>query len=99
MTDWQTFLEIYLAKHAQMDHEHPDSANVKYHCMAYLLSASFKACSIILRIPQQGDPTVSVIDLDVKPVDRLSKWAKLDREIVDAYSKVSEPANCIDDRA
>ena len=95
LADWKTFLDIYLAKHSQMDHDHPDSANIKYYCMAYLLSASFKDCSIIIRIPREGHGTVTIIDLDVKPVDRLNKWAKLDSEIVETYRLVSEPATAL----
>ncbi|KAJ3541092.1 hypothetical protein NM688_g6133 [Phlebia brevispora] len=95
IADWQAFLDIFLTKHAQMDHDHPDSANVKYYCMAYILSASFKDCSIILRIPQDGPATVTVIDLDVKPVEKLSTWAKLDAQIVDEYRGIPEPANCV----
>ena len=96
VADWQAFLDVYLAKHAQMDHDHPDSANIRYYCMAYLLSATFKDCSIILRIPQDGAHTVTIIDLDVKPIDRLSKWAALDRKIVEAYKDVADPAKCVD---
>lgn len=97
LADWRTFLDIYLAKHEQMDHDHPDAANVKYYCMAYILSASFKDCSIIIRLSQDAPTTVTVIDLDVKPVDRLRKWAMLDAQVVDAYRTVSEPSRC-DDR-
>lgn len=96
LADWQAFLDIYLAKHSQMDHDHPDSANIKYYCMAYLLSATFKDCSIILRVPQDGPHTVTVIDLDVKPINRLRKWAALDRKIVEAYKDVRDPAKCVD---
>ncbi|KAI0827605.1 hypothetical protein BC628DRAFT_1418238 [Trametes gibbosa] len=35
--------------------------------------------------PRRVLATVTVIDLDVKGVDRLAKWAALDREIVDVY--------------
>ena len=97
LADWRMFLDIYLAKHEQMDHDHPDAANVKYYCMAYILSASFKDCSIIIRLSQNAPTTVTVIDLDVKPVNRLKKWAMLDAQVVDAYRTASEPSRC-DDR-
>ncbi|PSS36810.1 hypothetical protein PHLCEN_2v1354 [Hermanssonia centrifuga] len=96
LEDWKAFLDIYLTKHANMDHDHPDAANIKYYCMAYLLSTSFKDCSIILRLPRDGANTVTVIDLDVKPVDRMSKWEKLDKKIVQSYSSLSEPTHCVD---
>lgn len=99
LADWQTFLDIYLTKHTQMDHTHPDAANVRYYCMAYLLSATFKDCSLIIRIPRDAPGSVTVIDTDVKAASRLSKWAKLDREIVEAYKNVPEPAHCVDQRA
>ncbi|KAI0783102.1 inositol-pentakisphosphate 2-kinase [Abortiporus biennis] len=97
-----SFVDIYLQKHAAMDHEHPDTANLQYYCLAYLLSASFKDCSIIMRIPpvsfdgKRREGTITVIDLDVKGVDRLSKWEKLDREIVASYVGVGDPAVCVD---
>ncbi len=96
LEDWKAFLDIYLTKHANMDHDHPDAANIKYYCMAYLLSTSFKDCSIILRLPRDGANTVTVIDLDVKPVDRMSKWENLDKKIVQSYRSLSEPTHCVD---
>ena len=95
------FITDYLTNHTKMDHEHPDIANLRYYCIAYLLSATFKDCSIIIRIhpSENGRPerrTVTVIDLDIKSIDRLSKWEKLDRKIVKAYSGIPEPAECFD---
>ena len=102
LEELEAFIAIYLAKHTIMDHNHPDTANLKYYCLAYLLSASFKDCSIILRfVPNkegenQWKKSITVIDLDVKSVDRLHKWEKLDRQIVEAYSGLVEPTHCID---
>lgn len=85
-----------------MDHDHPDTANLKYYCLAYLLSASFKDCSVILRMvptkegPEPWKKSITVIDLDVKSVDRLHKWEKLDQKIVEAYTGLPEPTHCID---
>ncbi|OSD08524.1 hypothetical protein PYCCODRAFT_1441388 [Trametes coccinea BRFM310] len=79
--------------------------------LGYLLSASFKDCSLIVRMPpaspspscpsssSPSTATVTVIDLDVKPLARLSKWAQLDAEIVHAYRAVREPRACVDARA
>ncbi|TBU65493.1 inositol-pentakisphosphate 2-kinase [Dichomitus squalens] len=75
-----------------------DEDELRYQLQAYLLSASFKDCSVILRMkPGQavGQGTITVIDLDVKGIDRLAKWAKLDREIVDAYRGIP-PRDCVD---
>ncbi|KAM0752702.1 DUF941-domain-containing protein [Meredithblackwellia eburnea MCA 4105] len=59
--------------------------------LSYLLSATFKDCSIILRIPlpvptASQSSSLKAIDLDPKPIARLSKYRKLDREIVDSFS-------------
>ena len=93
--EWQKFLDIYLAKNYQLDHDHPDIANLRYYCLAYLLSTSFKDCSIILRVPELGQSSIFVIDLDVKPIDRLAKWEKLDKQIVDAYRHAGKPRQCM----
>lgn len=69
---------------------------MRYRLLAYLLSASFKDCSLILRMRPEQAATITVIDLDVKGIDRLAKWAKLDREIVDAYRGVVAPRVCVD---
>ena len=83
-----------------------DEAELRFRLLAYLLSASFKDCSVIIRMrpcPSKAGvagerfaQTVTVIDLDVKSIDRLEKWGKLDREIVEAYSDVAEPRKCVD---
>ncbi|KAJ7784381.1 hypothetical protein B0H16DRAFT_1681796 [Mycena metata] len=53
--------------------------------LAYLLSATFKDCYILVRVP---DGTATVVDLDPKSVDRLRKWEQLDKEIVTAHAAV-----------
>lgn len=64
------------------------------HVIAFLLSAAFKDCSLIFRVPiprgeagleSEEKASVKVIDLDPKPVDRLEKWAKLDADIVSYF--------------
>ena len=96
LSDWDTFLDIYSTKHSTMKHDHPDVANLRYYCLAYLLSASFKDCSIMIRVKPGGGTSVTVIDLDVKPIDRLHKWALLDAKIVKAYEGIAEPTKCVD---
>lgn len=76
--------------------------SAKDRLVAFLLAATFKDCSIIARLhlPPSTDPNdaatpstdatcdhVKVIDLDSKPADRLSKWAKLDRDIVSHFAE------------
>ncbi|KAI8989753.1 inositol-pentakisphosphate 2-kinase [Trametes punicea] len=139
--EWAAFVDAYLARRrwaardggalGTMEVEADAEAELRYRLLAYLLSASFKDCSIIIRMPPPSPPspspssssapafgtpqeavpgaevrktaatarataTVTVIDLDVKPVSRLAKWAQLDREIVDAYRDVRPPRVCLD---
>ena len=69
--------------------------------IAFLLSAAFKDCSLIFRVPvgdkgEEGGEEkkrkvdVKVIDLDPKPVERLEKWAKLDAGIVEFFGRLVE---------
>jgi inositol-pentakisphosphate 2-kinase len=58
--------------------------------MAYLLSATLKDCSIFVRLQLvngMGPPDVVIkaIDLDPKPIGRLSRYRQLDKEIVDNF--------------
>ncbi|KAJ7074053.1 inositol-pentakisphosphate 2-kinase [Mycena amicta] len=93
MDGWDAFVSEYLT--SEPTSSCSDNNNRRYHILAYLLSATFKDCSIIVRIPEG---TVTIIDLDVKSIDRLRKWEKLDREIVDAYGRVPEEQRrqCVD---
>ncbi len=104
MDAWTRFVDEYLARQAgageSADDALPTEDELRYRLAAYLLSASFKDCSVILRMPPRSEGaehtgTVTVIDLDVKSIDRLSKWAKLDNEIVNAYRGIV-PRDCVD---
>ncbi|BGP23025.1 hypothetical protein JCM10295v2_001918 [Rhodotorula toruloides] len=58
--------------------------------LAYLLSAIFKDCSLIIRFPLDSSVpktigTVKAIDLDPKPIQRLGKYFRMDREIVECW--------------
>lgn len=104
--DWSDFLDTYLSPNHQYNHNNPSPENLRYYLLAYLLSATFKDCSIILRLDplQPGNPPtgpvrperVTIIDLDPKSMSRLRKWEKLDREISQAYMHEADPRNCID---
>ncbi|KAL0564821.1 hypothetical protein V5O48_017213 [Marasmius crinis-equi] len=85
----------------------PDTPDVKYteqemrsFLLAYLLSATFKDCSVIVRVPlldvsspssggaREGEVkegNVTIIDLDPKSMTRLRRWEVLDGEIVRDY--------------
>ena len=77
-----------------------DSAKLHYYTLSYLLSATVKDCSIMIRPPfppssldsppdgsKRGENpgSVTIIDLDPKSIKRLTKWAKLDRKIVSSF--------------
>ncbi|KIK98095.1 hypothetical protein PAXRUDRAFT_824280 [Paxillus rubicundulus Ve08.2h10] len=90
--EWQEFATSYDSVYCTLDHSKLFPEHIKTYLMAYLLSASFKDCSVIFRIRRpdaSGQPSVdaphaiTVIDLDMKRVDRLGKWADLDRRIVE----------------
>ncbi|GAA5914095.1 hypothetical protein JCM8208_005138 [Rhodotorula glutinis] len=55
--------------------------------LAYLLSATLKDCSLIVRVPTigPGDVSVKAIDLDPKPIVRMAKYARMDGEIVQSW--------------
>ncbi|KLO19228.1 hypothetical protein SCHPADRAFT_935555 [Schizopora paradoxa] len=90
LEEWETFINNYLDPvfQASLDHRDPDPANLRYYALAYLLSASFKDCSIILRFLDgpETPPAISVIDLDVKSIERLKKWKNLDYEIATCFA-------------
>jgi inositol-pentakisphosphate 2-kinase len=91
IAEWTQFVSTYLA--APSPPPPATVAHLRYHVLAYLLSATFKDCSVIVRVP---DGTATVIDLDPKSVDRLRKWERMDKDIVEAYGAVPDPKMCID---
>jgi inositol-pentakisphosphate 2-kinase len=91
LDDWASFVDIFLSQEHQK-HSSFSPSNLRYHTLAHLLSASFKDCSLIIPIRPQTDDTemggIKVIDLDIKDVDRIPGWLKLDEKIVKEYAKV-----------
>ncbi|KAK7038123.1 inositol-pentakisphosphate 2-kinase [Favolaschia claudopus] len=83
VTEWTDFVTRYLE--APSPPPPADAAHLRYHILAHLLSATFKDCSLIVRVP---DGTATLIDLDPKSIDRLRKWEKMDKELVAAYANV-----------
>jgi len=103
--EWAHFVEEYLSRTASMadvGQLKPRPGELRYYCLAYLLSATFKDCSIMITMPPPVEgggitqPSIKIIDLDVKSVSRLSKWQKLDQEIVATYASVDLPRVCVD---
>jgi inositol-pentakisphosphate 2-kinase len=111
LNDWTNFLNTYLVESKSL-HGHDqadllDTSTLLYHLHAYILSAIFKDCSIIVRLPhlrntsQLGSApigTLTIIDLDPKPMKNLQKWEELDREIAEEYMtmKTEDRHRCID---
>ncbi|BGP14111.1 hypothetical protein JCM10213_002409 [Rhodosporidiobolus nylandii] len=60
--------------------------------LAYLISATFKDCSLILRLPLptsagvHAQASVKPIDLDPKPLARMGKYARMDAEILASWA-------------
>ncbi|EAU88715.1 inositol-pentakisphosphate 2-kinase [Coprinopsis cinerea okayama7 len=105
--DWIEFLDSYLSSFSsQLDHSNPSPKDLRYYLLAYLLSATFKDCSIIVRLDflrPGSEPhielkphTVTVIDLDPKSMDKMRGWEKLDKEIATVYSRKEDRKTCID---
>ena len=93
LSDWVDFLDTYLSPtKPKLDHSNPLPENLRYYLLAYLLSATFKDCSIIVRLEflqttQEIPPgSVAVIDLDPKRMDKLKGWAELDMKIASTYA-------------
>ena len=89
--EWVAFVNTYHTQGLKINEQSPTNDQLRYHILAYLLSATFKDCSVILRYPalsseEGGKPSVTVIDLDQKPVKSLAKWAQLDRDIAETYA-------------
>ncbi|KAG1810675.1 inositol-pentakisphosphate 2-kinase [Suillus subaureus] len=98
MEEWKDFVEVYQSDHHSLDDTVPSPGHLRYYLMAYLLSATFKDCSIIIRPKSAhvGSFDATIIDMDIKSMDRLWKWEKLDREIVEHYENSGSQRRCID---
>ena len=93
LSDWVDFLDTYLSpSKPKLDHSNPLPDNLRYYLLAYLLSATFKDCSIIVRLDflrttEEIRPgSVAVIDLDPKRMDKLKGWEELDKKIASTYA-------------
>jgi len=95
MEEWKDFVQVYHSDYDSWDHKSPNPEHLRHYLMAYLLSATFKDCSIIIR-PRLQAPSatrsgsarsfdITIIDMDIKSMDRLGKWEKLDRTLVEYY--------------
>lgn len=89
-TELADFVSLYLSDPSAG--KRGDTWSLRQRLIAYSLSAIFKDCSIffkaVLSRSPAGDPildqkpsTVKLIDLDLKPMQSLRKWAELDEKI------------------
>jgi len=101
LEEWESFINHYHDPffQANLDHRNPLPEHIRYYALAHLLSASFKDCSILIHsLSDLGKPpAISVIDLDVKSIERLKKWKDLDNDIATsfAHDKLNTPT-CVD---
>ncbi|KZP01043.1 hypothetical protein CALVIDRAFT_464456, partial [Calocera viscosa TUFC12733] len=102
MREWTEFVDAYLAGRVPECGEE----RLRYYVLAYTLGATFKDCSLIVRLPlARGADTagetqqlqgVWVIDTGVKDVGKLAKWEELDREIVAAFVTSGSGERCVE---
>jgi inositol-pentakisphosphate 2-kinase len=93
LSDWVDFLDTYLSPtKPKLDRSIPLPENLRYYLLAHLLSATFKDCSIFVRLDFLGSTqetrpaSVSVIDLDPKRMDKMKVWEELDMKIASTYA-------------
>ena len=105
LEELQDFVATYHSAYCARDHSKLSPESTDTYLMAYLLSASFKDCSVIFRIHKSdisGSPSVdsphaiSIVDLDLKGVDRFEKWTDLDRRIVEYYRDMAQRKFCVE---
>jgi inositol-pentakisphosphate 2-kinase len=98
LDEWRGFLDAYFHRNPKSGVSTNSNATAhgmsqkRYYLLAYLLSASFKDCSIIVR--GRGDDVknakVTIIDLDLKDMGRMGKWEGLDRDVVKCALEAEE---------
>ncbi|WVQ96629.1 hypothetical protein IAU59_003734 [Kwoniella sp. CBS 9459] len=87
----EEFVDLYLsAPQAGKDRE--DKWTLRQRLIAYALSAIFKDCSVFVKITLakldsgawealKGSEKVKIVDLDLKPIQNMSRWYERDLEI------------------
>lgn len=59
--------------------------SVQQAVQAFLVSASFKDCSLLLRFPRAAEASTWMVDLDRKPATKLAKMQQTDDEVCAAF--------------
>ena len=100
LSEYEGFVERYGSTLGTGREGHLDiSAAPRDAIIAYLLSATFKDCSLFIRIRHYSDTNTRdvsafLVDCDVKSIQRLRKWAVLDNDIVETFIAF-EKAGCV----
>ena len=113
-SEWRRFLDTHFHLKFNEKPSHPRKFNglahgmaeKRYQLLSYLLCATFKDCSIVIRGHDDDvkSATVSIIDLDSKGIGRMSRWERLDRDVVrctlgaEGVLSEAERRVCVDDR-
>jgi inositol-pentakisphosphate 2-kinase len=101
LNDWVDFVDQYLTSNCPPADVLPTQHGLKFFLLSYLLSTTFKDCSIIAKFqPNCSEAHLHIIDLDPKSIMHLDKWAKQDREIVQTFQQRvqnEDISSCIDD--
>ncbi|KIM22257.1 hypothetical protein M408DRAFT_79282 [Serendipita vermifera MAFF 305830] len=93
MDEWVSFVQEYLSTnaisgYALEDINSPETQKrLRYYMMAYLMSATFKDCSVILRLGSGLGDRITVIDLDPKKIEKLRTWEVQDSKIVRGFKE------------
>ena len=93
MDEWVTFIQEYLSTNALPEYKLESVSSseglerLRYYMMAYLMSATFKDCSVILRLGSGFGDRITVIDLDPKKIEKLRTWEVQDSKIVRGFKE------------
>lgn len=102
LEDWNCFVQRYLTLGPTPADALQSQGDLKFFLLSYLLSATFKDCSVIMKfLPCSSEAQLYVIDLDPKSISRLGKWLEQDQEIVSAFQDwvkdEEDMPPCVDD--
>ncbi|GJJ12323.1 hypothetical protein Clacol_006564 [Clathrus columnatus] len=90
ISEWKEFVDVF---------KNGRECTFRHFLLAYLLSATFKDCSVIIRDPDESYHKIFVIDVGPKSIQRLRKWKELDEIILSHFMRLSESGPkdpCID---
>jgi inositol-pentakisphosphate 2-kinase len=93
--DWETVIGTPPILADYSSSSSPEHGALRKLAIAYLVSATFKDCSVMIHMPRQVfddgaqrvEPRIAAIDLDLKPAEKLGRYFRLDRAIWTAYEE------------